>query len=353
MKEIKLWQISQKGENELPVVPLQNVNQTQTEEQLEEIIVKYPDLLFDGLKLVGRQTDTAGGPLDLLGVDSAGRLVVFELKRGTLTREAIAQVIDYASFLEEMEPGELSQHISDRSGRFGIEKIEDFSAWYNEQYQKSIYEIQKPKMILVGLGADDRTRRMVSFLSNNDIDISLITFYGFEQDGKTYLAKQIEVLAKPSKDLSSLTKKDRLELLRERVRRVGIESFYENVAGFFRDQLSAYEWPNVGGYSYYLTDFKEDGSPTNLVYLSLYVNENKLGKAEIRIQERAIEAARDAFDEFCRSLKDKVIKRPAGGAEVWISSLSEWQKMTDDFMKLCPSIIEGWKERREKLSVSS
>jgi len=229
MKEIKLWQISQEGENEPPVKPLKNANQTETEKQLEEIIVKYPDLLFDGLKLVGRQTDTAGGPLDLLGVDSDGRLVVFELKRGTLTREAIAQVIDYASFLDEMEPSKLSQHISDRSGNFGIEKIEDFSAWYNEQYQKSIYEIQKPKMILVGLGADDRTRRMVSFLSNNDIDISLITFYGFEQNGKAYLAKQIEVLARPSRDLSSLNKKDRLELLRERVKRMGIDSFYEKI----------------------------------------------------------------------------------------------------------------------------
>jgi len=353
MKEIKLWQVSQDGENEPPVKPLKNVNQTETEKQLEEIIVKYPDLLFDGLKLVGRQTDTTGGPLDLLGVDSDGRLVVFELKRGTLTREAIAQIIDYASFLDEMEPIELSQHISDHSGNFGIEKIEDFSAWYNEQYQKSIYEIQKPKMILVGLGADDRTRRMVSFLSNNDIDISLITFYGFKQNGKTYLAKQIEVLAKPSKDLSSLNKKDRLELLRERVRRIGIDSFYEKIAAFFRDQLSAYEWPNQGGYSYYLTDFKEDGSPTNLVYISLYVNENKPGKAEIRIQQRAIEAAPEAFDGFCHGLMDKVIKRPAGGAEVWVSSLDEWQEMADDFMKLCPPILEGWKERRKKFSASS
>ena len=58
---------------------------------------------MEGLTLVGRQTPTEGGPLDLLGVDADGRLVVFELKRGTLSRDAVAQVVDYASYLNAME----------------------------------------------------------------------------------------------------------------------------------------------------------------------------------------------------------------------------------------------------------
>ena len=60
-------------------------------------------MLMPGLKLVGRQTPTEGGPLDLLGVDEDGRLVVFELKREMLSREAVAQVIDYASYLDSHE----------------------------------------------------------------------------------------------------------------------------------------------------------------------------------------------------------------------------------------------------------
>jgi RecB family endonuclease NucS len=72
MKEIKLWEIGQKDGDKSVVLPLKNVDQTKTENQLEEILVKYPDLLGDGLKLVGRQTNTAGGPLDLLGVEDDG-----------------------------------------------------------------------------------------------------------------------------------------------------------------------------------------------------------------------------------------------------------------------------------------
>ena len=52
---------------------------------------------MEPLTLVGRQTPTEGGPLDLLGVDGDGKLVVFELKRGTLLRDAVAQILDYAS----------------------------------------------------------------------------------------------------------------------------------------------------------------------------------------------------------------------------------------------------------------
>ena len=161
---------------------------------MEDTLVNNPDLLLPGLRLVGRQTPTAGGPLDLLGVDRDGRLVVFELKRGTLTRDAVAQLMDYASALDSMDADELLEHISDRSGGRGIERIEDFQEWYESEDLESIKPL---RMFLIGLGADDpqcRTRRIVDFLaSNSNLDISLLTFHGFTHEGKTLLAKQVEV----------------------------------------------------------------------------------------------------------------------------------------------------------------
>jgi len=101
MEEIRLWRVS--GPKDSPTITdISSVAQTETEEMLEEALVKSPTLLSDGLKLVGRQIETPGGPLDLLGVDEDGRLVVFELKRGILTREAVAQIVDYASYLAEL-----------------------------------------------------------------------------------------------------------------------------------------------------------------------------------------------------------------------------------------------------------
>ena len=97
MDEVKIWAI----EDTSTIVELQSRGRMEAESLLEDTLVANPDLLLPGLKLVGRQIPTAGGPLDLLGVDEDGRLSLFELKRGTLTREAVAQVIDYAADLED------------------------------------------------------------------------------------------------------------------------------------------------------------------------------------------------------------------------------------------------------------
>lgn len=170
----------------------------ESEKLLEDMLVKNPDLLMSGLRLVGRQTPAAGGQLDLLGVDGAGKLVVFELKRGTLSRDAVAQIIDYASHLESMSTEELVSHISERSGTGGIEKIDDL-----EEQVGSLDDLKPIRLFLVGLGADDATSRMVEYLNERRVDISLLTFHGFIHAGKTLLVKQVQVSDKDTSDSST------------------------------------------------------------------------------------------------------------------------------------------------------
>ena len=83
MEDIKIWAL-----DGLTATPLDAASQMESERKLEDTLVNNPDLLLDGLTLVGRQLWTEGGPLDLLGVDKYGRLCVFELKRGTVARDA-------------------------------------------------------------------------------------------------------------------------------------------------------------------------------------------------------------------------------------------------------------------------
>ena len=188
MDEVKIWAV----DGDSNVEQLASKGQTETEQLLEGILVKNPDLLIPGLKLVGRQTPTAGGPLDLLGVDEEGRLVVFELKRGTLSRDAVAQIIDYASDLDAMDLDALASHISKHSGTYGISKIDVFQEWYG----RDLESLKPLRLFLVGLGVDNRTESMVRFLADNSaLDISLLTFHGFAYHGKTFLARQVEVEA--------------------------------------------------------------------------------------------------------------------------------------------------------------
>ena len=173
-----------------------------SENRLEEILVKNPELLMPHLTLVGQQMETGSGQLDLLGVDRRdGRLIVFELKVGPLSkkdsREAIAQIIDYASCLEEMDLGTLVKRISDKSGAHGID---DFEKWYTEDLLPENLEhldlesLRPLRMFLVVLGANGTTERMVNFLSNHNVDISLLPpFYGITYEDKTLEDKTLLV----------------------------------------------------------------------------------------------------------------------------------------------------------------
>ena len=169
------------------------------EKRIEEMLVQHPEMLEPDIQLVGRQTPTDGGPSDLLGVDRHGWLVVFELKRDSVTRDAVTQCIDYASALDAMDPDEeLAKHIAEHSGTHGIEKIADFKAWYREQYEEQFAESElrgllPPRLVLVGLGVDDRAKRMARFLRARGVDISVMTFRLLQHGSETLLDRRVEV----------------------------------------------------------------------------------------------------------------------------------------------------------------
>ena len=98
-------------------------------------------------------------------------------------------------------------------------------------------------MYLIGLGADDRTERMVRFLAENSgMDISLLTFHGFDYEGKTILAKQVEVEADAEPDRRPTRRRRSVTELREnferKVEEFGIRELIDAARGMFKDN-----WP--------------------------------------------------------------------------------------------------------------
>ena len=241
MDELKIWAL----ENASSVVELEPQRQMEAESLLEDTLVANPDLLMPGLKLVGRQTPTAGGPLDLLGVDRYGRLSLFELKRGNLTREAVAQAIDYAADLEAMSLAELAGLLARESGERGIDEIEDFEEWYGQRFgEQELNSLRPLRMFLVGLGADERAERMVDFLANNsNMDISLITFHGFVYGGKTLFAKRVHVEGVADSESRSgsryVSVAERRARLDARVEEYGVTELFGAVREMFRAN-----WPD-------------------------------------------------------------------------------------------------------------
>lgn len=117
---IGIWSMTRSDQGQEVATPLEELQSTETEQRLEDLLVASPDVLVKGLRLIGRQVQTSGGPLDLLGVDPDGAIVLFELKRGTLIREAVAQILDYAADLLERDSDDFANLIESSSGRSGI-----------------------------------------------------------------------------------------------------------------------------------------------------------------------------------------------------------------------------------------
>ena len=58
---------------------------------------EWPKSREDGLEIIdgGKEQNCASGRIDILARDTAGAIVVIELKAGTAEREAISQVLSY------------------------------------------------------------------------------------------------------------------------------------------------------------------------------------------------------------------------------------------------------------------
>jgi RecB family endonuclease NucS len=87
------------GEKSAKKVPTQEFPLELSEKQFEDILAKYPELIEEGLSLEGRQVNVAGKAVDLLFKDSHGDILIVELKKGTIERKHIGQILDYEGYL--------------------------------------------------------------------------------------------------------------------------------------------------------------------------------------------------------------------------------------------------------------
>ncbi|MHB8526277.1 MAG: endonuclease NucS domain-containing protein [Candidatus Acidiferrales bacterium] len=74
------------------------------EKEFESAIVKYPELIEEGLRLVGRQRFVEGRKFDLLFEDRKKNKLVAELKWGPIKDQHIGQIMFYAGCLISGQP---------------------------------------------------------------------------------------------------------------------------------------------------------------------------------------------------------------------------------------------------------
>jgi len=199
--EIKVWQIINDK--------LESIETGRREkEDLEKWIKSNPSILGQDILIIGEQVPTKSGIIDLLGIDKSGDLIIIELKRDKIPKEALSQVIDYASDVASWDIDKLSEICTEYTGL----ELEDY---LNEKFEDINLEnlpINKTQRILfVGFSIEESLQRMIEWLSNNyDVSINAVILkYIKTKNGDELIARTVIIPEEIEKERS---KKRRFQL---------------------------------------------------------------------------------------------------------------------------------------------
>lgn len=160
--EIKTWQIID-GKLELVETTMADSGRMETLD-LESWIASNPAIIGSNLVIVGRQVATKSGPLDLLAIDQAGNIVIIELKRDILPREALAQAIDYASDAADWNIEKISEICTKHTGR-SLDEI--ISEGFPDTNFENVNFNETQRIVLVGFAIEPSLERMINWLSDS------------------------------------------------------------------------------------------------------------------------------------------------------------------------------------------
>lgn len=186
--EIKSWQVI---DGKLHLLESSLVNDGKREkEDLEQWIKSNPQIIGDDIVIIGEQIQTSSGPLDFLGIDNNGNIVIIELKRDKLPREALAQAIDYASDVASWEIDRLSEICQ----KFKNQSLEEV---LQEKFEDIAIEDlainQTQRLLLVGTSVEESLGRMIEWLSDNySLGINAVVLnYAKTKSGDAILSRMV------------------------------------------------------------------------------------------------------------------------------------------------------------------
>lgn len=158
-----------------------------SEKVLEEMIAADPTILSEDWMLIGRQVHTThGGYIDLLAVAPDGSLVIIELKRDRTPREVVAQALDYASWVRDID----SDDIAAVYDKFlpGRSLIDDFRSRFHTDLDETTLN-ESHQIVIVASELDPSSERIVGYLSDLDIPINVLFFQVFQNGEEQLLSR--------------------------------------------------------------------------------------------------------------------------------------------------------------------
>ncbi len=156
------------------------------EKKLEIVLCKDIGILDPDLLLIGNQVLTAyGKSIDMLAVNSIGNLVVIELKKNRTPREVVAQILDYASWVEGLTYDQIIALYAENH------KGQAFDQAFSEKFENELPEKlnEEHRLIVVASELDNSTERIINYLSAYGVPINAVFFRYFKDGNNEYITR--------------------------------------------------------------------------------------------------------------------------------------------------------------------
>lgn len=186
--EIKVWQVR---DDKLVEITQTNLADDHYEEDLEKWIEADTSILGSKLLVISRQQELPNaGILDLLCIDESGQLVIVEFKRNATSRDTVAQILDYASWIDGATADQIEEYAFKYCGK-------DLSDAFSEAFEKELDSLtpQNHRMIVVAPNLDASAERIINYLAErHSVDINAAFFrYARTQSGDKVLVRTVLV----------------------------------------------------------------------------------------------------------------------------------------------------------------
>ncbi len=148
---------------------------------MEILLENNPEYFFENeiILIIGRQVTTNHNTfIDLLGIDRQGNTVTIELKREKTPRETIAQILEYASYIENLDYEQLNEIYQNYSGD-EISLDEYHQQYFDNNDDNKVSFNKTTKLFIIAQSISPEIKQTALFLHKKGVEIYCVEFKYF------------------------------------------------------------------------------------------------------------------------------------------------------------------------------
>jgi len=290
------------------------------EKILEDWIENSPCAIFEDeeVLIIGRQVTTnLGKAIDLLGLDKKGNTVVIELKREKTPRETVAQILEYASYVEDLTYEQLEEIAGNYTGDEGLNLAENHRTKFRLSVEEAVAFNKEQRLVIVGQDISKEIENTSVFLNKKGLEIYCIAFKYFKDNAGERIVTSDFVVKKDKNQEVSTESKPKIN------QKIFLENVDEYIRDFFIRLFNLAEENNMPvrwGSTGFSLNVDLSGNYVSILYgyCNIMVDGQSFYTATAKGIRKKVNNSGAIIDKYFKRLSDTGLFIPAGNDIRWV-----------------------------------